>query len=251
MESELTLIIPTFNERENIAPLLAQIGASLGDTAWDVLFVDDSNDGTDKLIAELTAADGRIHLLHREDNRGGLAGAVVDGLKEAHGEYLCVLDADLQHPPALIPRLLDSARQNTADVVVASRYRPGGGAGGLSGPLRQAYSQGLRRLTQVVFPSRLQSVTDPLSGYFLVRRRVIEGVDLRPIGYKILLEILVRCRWQRATEVPYRFEPRRAGSSKADLSQGLRFLQHLATLLWDCSPVSPGGEPTRQGRRVK
>src|SRR5579862_7088579 len=98
MTSELSLVIPTFNERPNIEPLLAAIGASLPDVAWEALFVDDSTDGTDGLIAAIAAVDSRVRLLHRAQNRGGLAGAVVDGLAQAQGNYLCVLDADLQHP---------------------------------------------------------------------------------------------------------------------------------------------------------
>ena len=111
--------------------------------------------------------------------------------------------------------------------MIASRYMPGGSACGLDGPLRQLYSRGLKLLSQLLFPRRLAGVTDPLGGYFLLHRRILAGVELRPVGYKILLEILIRCPWRTAGEVPYRFQPRRHGDSKADLRQGLRFLSHL------------------------
>jgi glycosyltransferase involved in cell wall biosynthesis len=233
---ELSVVIPTYNERDSLAPLMAELRAALAGVDWEVLFVDDSTDGTDRLIADIAVTDSRVRVLHRAVNRGGLAGAVVDGLHVARGQYICVLDADLQHPPARIPDLLATARENAADVVVASRYVPGGSASGLDGPLRQFYSRGLKVISQRVFPRRLAGVTDPLGGYFLIRRSVVQGAELRPIGYKILLEILVRGQWGSAREVPYRFQPRCHGASKADLRQGLRFLHHLARLLWDCSP---------------
>jgi dolichol-phosphate mannosyltransferase len=234
---ELSLVIPTFNERENVAPLLALIDDALAGVAWDVTFVDDSTDGTDAVIASIAATDPRVHLLHRPENRGGLAGAVVDGLAEARGAYVCVLDADLQHPPDRIPALLAEARQSQADVVVASRYVPGGDTGGLAGPLRQFYSRGLKALAGAAFPRRLAGITDPLGGFFLVRGAVVQGQPLRPVGYKILLEILVRCPWRTEREVPYAFRPRLQGESKADLRQGLRFLLHLGILFRDCSPA--------------
>ena len=244
---ELSLVVPTYNERESIGPLLAELPAALDGIAWEAVFVDDSTDGTDALIADIGRADARVRVLHRDANRGGLAGAVVEGLEIARGTYICVLDADLQHPPARIPDLLAAAREHAADVVVASRYVPGGSASGLDGPLRQFYSRGLKHLSRCVFPRKLAHVTDPLGGYFLLRRSVVEGADLRPIGYKILLEILIRGRWSTAREVPYRFQPRQQGASKADLRQGLRFLHHLARLAWDCSPSTA---PLRQAARL-
>jgi dolichol-phosphate mannosyltransferase len=160
---------------------------------------------------------------------------------------MCVLDADLQHPPSRIPDLLAAARGQAADVVVASRYVPGGSASGLDGPLRRLVSRGLKDLSRLVFPRRLAGISDPLGGFFLVRRSVVQDVDLRPIGYKILLEILVRGRWRRAQEVPYRFEPRRQGQSKADLRQGLTFLRHLAGLAW----AAHGEHNRAHGRRPR
>jgi glycosyltransferase involved in cell wall biosynthesis len=234
---ELSLVIPTYNERGNVEPLLVQIGAALAGVEWNAIIVDDSTDGTDAVVARLAEADPRIHLLRRAVNRGGLAGAVVDGIGAARGAYICVLDADLQHPPARIPAMLAAARRARADIVIASRYIPGGSAGGLDGPLRHLISRLLKTLSLAAFPRRLAPISDPLGGFFLVRREVVQGTALRPVGYKILLEVLVRCPWRRAREVPYRFQPRFDGASKADLRQGLRFLRHLGLLVWDCSPL--------------
>ncbi len=234
---ELSLIVPTYNERASIGPLLTELEAALGGLDWEAVFVDDSTDDTDAVIAEFGRADPRVRMVHRAENRGGLAGAVVDGLAEARGTYVCVMDADLQHPPARIPDMLSAAQAARADVVVASRYVRGGSANGLDGPLRQLYSRGLKNLSRLVFPRRLHDISDPLGGYFLLHRSVVQDAELRPIGYKILLEILVRCSWHTAREVPYRFQPRQHGVSKASLREGLRFLRHLAQLTWDCSPA--------------
>jgi dolichol-phosphate mannosyltransferase len=233
----LSLVIPTYNERANVAPLIDAISNALYDESWEAVFVDDSTDGTDDAIAHIGASDPRIRLIHRPENRGGLAGAVVEGLADARGDYVCVLDADLQHPPDQIPSLLAAARRTSADLVVASRYLPGGSAGGLAGPLRRMISTGLKGLSRLAFPQRLTGVSDPLGGFFVLRRALVEGVELRPIGYKILLEILVRCQCRIVCEVPYSFQPRLAGASKADIGQGLRFLHHLSRLAWDCSPL--------------
>jgi dolichol-phosphate mannosyltransferase len=235
---DIALVIPTFNERENVIPLVAEIDRALADISWHALFVDDSTDGTEEVIAQISTRDPRVSVLHRSANRGGLAGAVADGLGHlSDGTFACVLDADLQHPPSLVPDMLAEARRAGADIVIASRYRPGGSTGGLDGPLRQFCSRGLKLLAQLLFPRRLADISDPLGGYFVVRRAVIHGVHLRPIGYKILLEVLVRGQWQKVVELPYRFQARRHGASKANLGQGLCFLEHLRTLVWDCSPV--------------
>jgi dolichol-phosphate mannosyltransferase len=234
---DLSLVIPTFNERENVVPLLEELEAALDGVSWQAVFVDDSTDGTDELLAEIAAGDARVRLIHRLENRGGLAGAVVEGLAEAQGSYVCVIDADLQHPPSRILELLDRARTDGADVVIASRYVDGGSPGGLDGPMRRFFSNGLKLLSKTLFPRRLRGVTDPLGGYFVIRRGLVQAIQLRPLGYKILLEILIRCPWRALAEVPYRFEPRRHGQSKADLRQGVRFLRHLSLLVWDCSPL--------------
>jgi len=229
---DLSLVIPTFNERANIAPLLAELTAALGATEWEAIFVDDSVNGTDAVVSDLAARDPRVRLLHRNEARGGLAGAVVEGISLTRGTFIGVLDADLQHPPAHIRELLE-ATANDVDVVMASRYVDGGSTEGLDGPLRALASRGLRALTRLLFPRRLAGITDPLGGYFLVRRAIVHGVALRPVGYKILLEILVRCPWSGFRDVPYRFEARLHGESKADLRQGMRFLHHVMLLAWD------------------
>jgi dolichol-phosphate mannosyltransferase len=133
----------------------------------------------------------------------------------------------MQHPPERIPDLLAAARATRADVVMACRYMPGGSSAGLAGPLRTLFSLGGKWLSKLAFPVRLRLVRDPLSGFLLVRRAITDGVVLRPVGFKISLELLVRCRRNRLVEVPYRFRRRGAGASKADMRVGKLFLQHL------------------------
>ncbi len=234
---DVSLVIPTRNERENITPLLSEIRAAMAGSSWEALFADDSTDGTDAVIARLAADDSRIRLLHRPVNRGGLAGAVAAALPDVRGAYVCVLDADLQHPPDKVPDMVREAERTGADIVIASRYITGGGDGGLDGRWRQFYSRGLKALSKLAFPRRLAGISDPLGGFFLVRRSALGDVQLRPVGYKILLEILIRCPWQRVCEAPYRFRPRRHGDSNAGLREGMHFLRHLAVLVFDCSPL--------------
>ena len=234
---ELSLVIPTYNERAGVRPLVDAIAQALGGLSWEAVFVDDSTDGTDSVIASLGQEDERIRLVHRPTNVGGLAGAVVEGFAHARGTYVCVMDADLQHPPARIPDLLNQARATRSDVVVASRYTSGGSAGGLDGGIRVLASRGLTALARLAFPARLASISDPLGGFFIIKSELVQGAELKPIGYKILLEILVRTRWMSASEVAYTFAPRQYEASKADFRQGMRFLRHLMGLVWDCSPL--------------
>lgn len=225
----LTIIVPTYNERGNIAPLWGRIRSALGNVPFEVVFVDDSTDGTDRVIAAYAKEDPRVRLLHRESQRG-LATAVVEGIQAARGDLFCVLDADLQHPPELISDLL-SALDN-ADVVVASRFVPGG-RNELS-PFRRLVSRGAILLAQAFVPAT-RTVRDPTSGFFLCRRQVVEGLELRPIGFKILLEILAKGKYKRVREVPYVVEHRRTGSSKLGVSEQLGYLQHL----WELKRSKP------------
>lgn len=223
----LSVIIPTRNERENIPRLLEALRRALADLDYDLVFVDDSTDGTDAVLAEAARSDHRISVHHRRDGRG-LASAVVAGFGRSRGDAIGVLDADLQHPPEMLPVLVRRLDEAQADIVVASRYLPGAGRPGLS-PWRRIVSHVTRLLAWAMLGGARRS-TDPLSGYFVVRRSMIDGVSLQPIGFKILLEILVRGRYRRVAEVPYVFAGRGGGQTKAKLRQGLDLLRHIAVL---------------------
>ena len=228
---DLTVIVPTRNEADNVGPLLDRLGAALAGESFEVLFVDDSTDATPQVIVSRAAASPfPVRVIARSPaQRNGLSGAVVEGMDAAAGRWLCVIDADLQHPPELIPRLLAQATRTGADIVVASRQADLLGPIGLS-RARAFTSQGLTILARMVFPRVLKNVSDPLTGFFLVRRAAVNTAVLQPEGFKILLELLARHPDLRVTELHFDFAPRQEGQSKADLNEGMRFFRHLTRL---------------------
>ncbi|MFC7788316.1 glycosyltransferase [Microbacterium sp. MAHUQ-60] len=230
----VTVIIPTFNERDSVAELVARTAAALGGVDAEILFVDDSSDDTATEIARVAAAAPLpVRVIHREHNAGGLGGAVALGLAEARHDVCVVMDGDLQHPPELLPALLTRYAQGGADVVAASRYIGGGDSAGLGTAVRFGVSKAATAVTKAMFLRRLWRSTDPMTGFFLVNRTRFDLDELRPQGFKILLEILVRGgerRELRIAEVPLSFGERRHGTSKASMRQGATFLAHLARL---------------------
>jgi dolichol-phosphate mannosyltransferase len=226
----VTVIVPTFNERDNVAELVARTAVALEGWDAEILFVDDSSDDTAAEV-ERVAGDAPIpvRVIHRSENTGGLGGAVVVGLEAAAAEVCIVMDGDLQHPPELLPVLLARYAQGDADVVAASRYIGGGDTSGLGTAVRFGVSRVATWLTRAMFPIRLARSTDPMTGFFLVDRGRLDLSTLQPRGFKILLEILAR-NDLRIAEVPMEFAERRHGTSKASLRQGAMFLEHLARL---------------------
>ena len=226
----VTIIVPTFNERDNVAELVARTAVALEGWDAEILFVDDSTDDTAAEV-ERVAADAPIpvRVIHRSENTGGLGGAVVIGLEAAASDVCIVMDGDLQHPPELLPVLLARFAQGDADVVAASRYVGGGDTSGLGTAVRFGVSRVATWLTRAMFPIRLARSTDPMTGFFLVDRGRLDVSTLQPRGFKILLEILAR-NDLRIAEVPMEFAERRHGTSKASFRQGAMFLEHLARL---------------------
>ena len=157
---------------------------------------------------------------------------MVEGIRSATGHYVLIMDADLQHPTEMIPLLFEKAQEAEADIVIASRNVAGGSDAGLGSPTRRLISLGAKWMVKVLFFRTLRRVTDPLSGFFIARRDVLVEASLRPIGFKILLDVLVRADHSRVEELPLRFAPRARGASKATLGQGRQFLTHVATLFW-------------------
>ncbi len=226
----VTVIVPTFNERDNVAELVARTAAALPGQVAEILFVDDSTDDTAAEV-ERVAADASlpVRVIHRTANTGGLGGAVALGIAEAASDVCIVMDGDLQHPPELLPALLDRFGRGDADVVVASRYIGGGDRSGLGTAVRFGVSRAATWLTKAMFPMRLARSTDPMTGFFLVDRSRLDLAGLKPQGFKILLEILARNEL-RIAEIPMEFGERRHGTSKASLRQGATFIAHLARL---------------------
>jgi len=212
---ELCIIVPTFNERENIADLIGRLVLCLGERSWEVLFVDDdSPDGTAEVVREHAAADSRVRCLKRIRRRG-LSSACVEGMLATTAPYLAVMDADLQHDERLLPQMLDALKQGDTDIVVGSRYAPGGDIGDWDAR-RARMSRLAVRLSRVLVPADLK---DPMSGFFMLRRSVLDGSvrKLSAIGFKILTDVFASSPQPlRFKELGYKFRVRRAGESKLD-----------------------------------
>src|ERR1700688_3471301 len=184
---ELSIVVPTFNERENIAELIGRLVVCLRNRSWEVVFVDDdSPDGTADLVREHAAADSRVRWLQRIGRRG-LSSACVEGMLATTAPYLAVMDADLQHDERLLPQMLDTLKQGDTDIVIGSRYAPGGDIGDWDAR-RARMSRVAIRLSRLLVPAEL---TDPMSGFFMMRRSVLDGSvhKLSAIGFKILADI--------------------------------------------------------------
>lgn len=229
------VIVPTRNEGVNVRPLVTRIANAQRGVPTEVIFVDDSDDETPAVVEELIeelASSITIRLLHRPEGtrRGGLGGAVLEGFRVARAPWVCVMDADLQHPPELLPLLLAKAAETNANLVVASRYCENGSALGLSPKSRVLASRGAAASARILFPRRLRSITDPMSGFFLVERKAIDQESLKPSGFKILLEIAVRTSGLRIAEVGFSFGDRNGGDSKAGARVGMSYLAHVGRL---------------------
>jgi putative flippase GtrA len=230
---EVTVVVPTRNEADNVAALLQRLQAALAGIRAEVLFVDDSDDGTHVVIAD-AAHDVAlpVRLLHRVpgERSGGLGTAVLAGLVAAEGAWAVVMDGDLQHPPEVIAHMVRAARRRANDLVVASRYAGAGTRDGLAGPGRRGASRVATRVAKAVFPRRTARLSDPMSGFFAVRLAALDLTRMRPVGYKILLELVVRTPGLRIAEVTFRFGDRHAGASKTSMAEIVRFGRHLSRL---------------------
>ncbi|GAC1333050.1 MAG: hypothetical protein NVSMB17_12940 [Candidatus Dormibacteria bacterium] len=230
----LSVVIPTRNEAANVDALVERLGSVLAGVPSELIFVDDSADNTPELLSALSQAPppGLQVLVHHRDagNQTGLGSAAAEGLKLATGAVVAVMDGDLQHPPELLITMLRRLEEADLDIVVAARYLPGGSTRGLNGPARVAVSYASKLVTQLLF-REARKTSDPLSGYFVCRRASIEGLEFRPIGFKILLEVLVCAASARVGDVPLTFAPRHGGRSNASMAQGVAFLNHLWSLL--------------------
>ncbi len=223
-----SIIIPTFREAGNLETLAIRIGQSMSklDGAYEVLIVDDdSQDGTEQVVETMRAAGHPLRLIVRKKERG-LSSAVIRGMDEATGETLVCMDADLSHPPEAIPALLEALNEPKVDFVIGSRYVDGAGTDDDWGLFRQFNS---RIATWLARP--FTGARDPMSGFFALRRdRYQERDRLNPLGYKIGLELIVKCNCRNVKEVPIHFAQRRCGSSKLTLKQQWLYVRHVGRL---------------------
>jgi len=211
---ELSVVVPTFNERANVAPLVARLEAALAGIRWEAIFVDDNSpDGTIEAVRAFGARDGRVRSIRRVGRRG-LAGACIEGMLSAQAPVVAVIDADLQHDETILPQMLAKIRAG-ADIVVGTRYSEGGEAGGFSAG-RGAMSRFATSISKRLFHV---GSSDPMSGFFMLRREVVEATAprLSTQGFKILFDILLSAGPSvRIAEVPYSFSARQHGESKLD-----------------------------------
>ncbi len=207
---EITVIIPTFNEEVNIANIIEAVNSilSANNICGEILVVDDeSRDKTIRIVQDLTLKFNNLKIIVRHADHG-LSQSVVEGFKQANSDILMVIDADFSHPPMLIPRFYEEIKKG-ADIVIGSRYTRGGGI--KQWPLkRRVLSLGATGMGRILFPG----ITDPVSGFFALRKEVISGAQLHPRGYKILMEVLGKGRWKSVFEIPFTFTDRQHGESK-------------------------------------
>jgi len=227
--AQVSIIIPTYNESQNILKILKSIGDILPKNilAEAIVIDDNSPDGTGKIVEnylkEFKKITGyTIDVIHRTAKKG-LSSAILNGIQQAKGDTIVVMDSDFSHPPQIIPRMLDALRKYQCDIVIASRYVKGGKISGW--PLKRKL---LSKLATVIAKKGLGiSTLDPMSGFFAFKRPIIKGLKFDAIGFKMLLEILVKTKGVKVWEIPYTFTDRQFGSSKVTLSTAIDYAKSV------------------------
>lgn len=228
---ELSVIVPTLNEASNVHELVRRTEAACTGINAEMVFVDDSRDDTPEVIRKTASCSAvPVRLIQRDVPVGGSGGAVIEGVRSSQAMYCLVMDGNLQHPPELIPVILERLHDPGAEVVVASRYcGQGGGAGGLPNGVGELFLSGSTLLSRTLFPIRLRGCTDPMAGFFGFRRSAVEAERLKPTGLRILIEMLARHRL-RVAEVPFVSDAEVARESKASFMEGICFVRQLVGL---------------------
>ena len=219
-KAEVSIIIPTYNESENIIRVLKSIGEHIPkDIATEAIVVDDNSpDGTGKVVEDYindtqNETGYTVGIIHRKA-KSGLSSAILDGIQHSSGETVVVMDSDFSHPPKIIPQLVEEIKTSKYDIAIASRYTKGGEISGWS-TKRKLISKTAKGIAKAGLGV---NESDPMSGFFAFRRKILEGIKLDAIGYKMLLEILVKTKGAKVKEIPYTFTNRMYGSSKLDSS---------------------------------
>ncbi len=226
MQPVLSLVLPTLNESKSLPLLVPRISSALHAIPHEILVVDDDSPDETWKIGEKLAEKYSLRVIRRQNERG-LSSAVVRGITEASGEFVCVMDSDGSHPPEIIPQMVQLLENGKIDACIASRYMQGGEVE--DWPFfRKVISIGATYLARP-----LTRVSDPMSGFFCLKRSLIQTEKIHPIGYKILLEILVKNKIQRVGEIPYTFVNRKVGRSNLSWKQYREYVQHVMELyLW-------------------
>ena len=225
----LSLIVPTYNEGQNVFELLNRIETLLISINFEIIIVDDNSpDGTSSIVENINRKYGNIKV-YKRSGKLGLSSAILDGFDRATGNFLAVIDADLQHPPEVLLKMCSKISEGY-DLVVASRYIDGGRIEGWE-LHRVLISKMATLLTHTLFPES-RKVEDVMSGCFMIKRRVLIGTELNPIGFKILFEILAKCKIKKVAEIPYTFTNRRNGKSNLTPKEMRNFLVHFCRLFF-------------------
>lgn len=224
---DISLVVPTLNEAENLGLLVPRIAAALAGRSYEILIVDDNSRDATPAVCEELAKQYPVRLVVRTHPTNGLSGAVLHGFSQARGRMLGVMDADLQHPPEKLPELFAPLVSGEADFTIGSRYVSGGSTGQKWGLFRQVNSR-VATLLARPFAGR---ISDPMSGFFALRRETFDAAQkLTPLGYKIALELMCKCRVKNVREIPIHFAERQHGESKLSLKQQFKYLEHLSRL---------------------
>jgi len=228
-KAQVSIIIPTYNESENIINVLKSIGEHLPeDIATEALVVDDNSpDGTGKIVEDYindtqNGTAYAIEVIHRK-SKSGLSSAILDGIQHSTGETIVIMDSDFSHPPKIIPQLIEEIETSECDIVIASRFVPGGAINGWS-TKRKLISKTAKEIAKAGLGV---NESDPMSGFFAFKRKILDGIKFDAIGYKMLLEILVKTKGAKVKEIPYTFTDRTRGSSKLDSSTMLDYVKSV------------------------
>lgn len=227
---KVSVIIPTYNERENLEELFSRIDNALQGLNYEIVVVDDDSPDRTWEKAQELSSKYPVKVIRRTKEKG-LSSAVIRGFKEASGDVFVVMDADLQHPPEVIPKLIEAIK-NGSDIAIGSRYVKGGKVE--NWPFyRKLISKGAIMVGRIALP-KIRDIKDPVSGFFALRKEVVEGVELNPIGFKILMEILIKGKYSKVVEVPFTFGIRARGESKLKGKTIFEYLRHIYRLMkWE------------------
>lgn len=226
-----SIIVPTFHEAKNIPELVKRIAQiDFGSCAFEVILVDDdSQDGTEEIVQSLQPHYPWLRLIIRKEKKG-LSESVLDGFRQARYAVWVIMDADLSHPPEKIPEMLTALAQPDVDIVIGSRYVAGGSSDEMWPMIRKALSRFAALVARILVAV---PVKDPLSGFLALKKDIFNsGIKLEPIGWKIGLEIMVKCRCKHIREVPIHFAQRTHGMSKLSFKVVINYLQHVNRLMW-------------------
>lgn len=224
----LSIVIPTYNEGDNIVAIVEEIEKVLREKEYEIIFVDDSTDNTLEKLEYISKEKKQVRYIHRTSEKG-LATAVVKGFDESRGNIVAVMDCDLQHPPEILISMLYAIEKKDADIVIPSRFINGGNDGGLNF-FRKLISY-IARSIGSIFIRKLRAFSDNTSGYFMLKKDVIKNCKLNPIGWKILMEVLVKGEYNNVVEVPYEFKARNIGESKMSVKEQINYIRHILRIL--------------------